>query len=96
LIPGSAKLKPEASNVLNKIIDIITHTDNNVCIEGHTDDVPIHTSEYKNNWELSIARSISVMKYFMNNADINPSRLTAIGYGETQPLYPNISEKTGL
>lgn len=93
---GSARLKPDASEVLNKIVDIIAHTDYKASIEGHTDDVPIHTSQYKNNWELSISRSVSVMKYFMDIADINPSRLTAVGYGETKPLYPNISEKNRI
>jgi chemotaxis protein MotB len=90
---GSAKLKSDASKVLNKIVDMLAHTDFKIRIEGHTDDVPIHTSLYANNWELSIARSISVMKYFKNKTDIDPGRLIAIGYGETKPLYPNISEK---
>jgi chemotaxis protein MotB len=90
---GSAELKAIAFNILDKMIDILTHTDYKIRIEGHTDDVPIHSARYANNWELSIARSISVMKYFMNKTEINPDRLIAVGYGEKKPLYPNITEQ---
>jgi chemotaxis protein MotB len=90
---GSAELKPSAYPILNKIMDILSYTNYNIRIEGHTDDVPIHSARYANNWELSIARSFSVMKYLKEKTDVDPGRLTAVGYGETKPLYPNISEK---
>ena len=60
-------------------------------MEGLTDNVPIHTARFPSNWELSIARAVSVVKYFADAGNINPQRLSAVGYGETRPLVPNNS-----
>jgi chemotaxis protein MotB len=49
----------------------------------------IRTSLYPSNWELSAARAMSVLKYFMNNHGINPSRLSIKGYADQQPMAPN-------
>jgi chemotaxis protein MotB len=62
-----------------------------VRVEGHTDNVPIHTNRFPSNWELSIARAVSVVKYFVDVGNINPQRLSAVGYGESRPLVPNSS-----
>ena len=55
-----------------------------IAIEGHTDDVPIHTARYDSNWDLSSARAINVLKQF-TAAGISPQRLSAQGYAETRP-----------
>jgi chemotaxis protein MotB len=57
-------------------------------VDGHTDSVPIATSRYPSNWELSSARAISVIKFLINNG-IHPDRLAATGFGEFQPLDPD-------
>ena len=90
---GSAELKSSAFSILDKIINILVYSDYKIRTEGHTDDIPIHSARYSSNWELSIARSFSVMKYFKDKTDIDPERLIAIGYGKTKPIYPNISEQ---
>ncbi len=88
---GSANLKKRAYPILMKIIEMIQDWPNNIRIEGHTDDLPIHTAEFPSNWELSTARALSVLKFFLENSHIEPQRLSAVGYGEYHPLVPNTS-----
>jgi len=57
-------------------------------VEGHTDNLPIHTKEFPSNWELSTARAISVIRY-LEEKGINKERLSALGYGEYRPLVSN-------
>ncbi|HDH99826.1 MAG TPA: chemotaxis protein MotB, partial [Firmicutes bacterium] len=63
-----------------------------VIVEGHTDDLPIHTDKFPSNWELSAVRAVNVVKVLMEYG-IPPSRLAAVGYGEFRPLKPNDSER---
>lgn len=90
---GSAEteLQPEATESLNKIIDILSKTDNPVIIEGHTDSLPIKSAKYSSNWELSTARATSVINYLVKSKRINPKRLSAVGYGEYAPVAENTS-----
>lgn len=57
-------------------------------VDGHTDNVPIHTAQFPSNWELSTARAISVVK-FLTEMGVPPERLVAAGFGEYQPLDPS-------
>lgn len=86
---GKAEITEQGKNVLNKIAPILNELPNEVVIEGHTDNIPIHTSRYDTNWELSTARATSVVKYFVNIEKLPPERLSAIGYGEYKALAPN-------
>jgi len=86
---GKADITDQGKNVLGKIAPIISPLPNDVVIEGHTDNVPIHTSQYDTNWELSTARATSVVKYFVNIEKLPPARLSAIGYGEYKPIAAN-------
>ena len=90
---GSAEteLQPEATESLNKILDILSKTDNPVIIEGHTDSLPIKSAKYSSNWELSTARATSVINYLVKSKRINPKRLSAVGYGEYAPVAENTS-----
>jgi len=63
--------------------------DLNVGIEGHTDNQPIQYSGWKSNWELSAARALSVLHYLADEKGVAPVRLSAIGYGENQPVASN-------
>ncbi len=60
-------------------------------VEGHTDDVPIHTPRFASNWELSTARATSIVAYFVQNVGIAPARLSAAGYAEFHPRGSNDS-----
>ncbi len=86
---GSADLKPIAFPILDEIINLVAPWPNSIRIEGHTDDLPIHTREFPDNWALSAQRALNVLRYFAQSGQIDPTRLVAMGYGEHQPLFPN-------
>jgi len=85
---ASAELKPEGRAILAKVAGTLRPTGDNIRVEGHTDNVPIHTAKFPSNWELSTARALSVLK-FLNANGIAPTRLSAVGYGEFRPLVDN-------
>jgi chemotaxis protein MotB len=86
---GSADISPGAFPVLNELLKIIEAHSCRVRVEGHTDNVPIFTERFDSNWELSTARAVSIVKYFIEKGNIAPERLSAVGYGELRPLGPN-------
>jgi len=88
---GKADINSGGLAFLDKMTTLIHKIPNPVRVEGHTDNIPIHTARFPSNWELSIARAVSVVKYFAGSGKINPQRLSAVGYGETRPLVPNDS-----
>ena len=67
----------------------MTINDHDIVIEGYTDNLPMQSARYPNNWELSTARALSVVYYLINEKDIEPTRLSAKGYGEYRPIAPN-------
>ncbi|MEA2665711.1 MAG: chemotaxis protein MotB [Candidatus Eremiobacteraeota bacterium] len=89
---GSADLRPETMQLLDEIAGQIRGVKNDLRVEGSTDDVPIATSQYPTNWELSAARATGVTRYLVEHAHIVPTRLSFAGYGEFRPKFPNDSE----
>ncbi len=89
---GKAELRAETISVLREVAKVIKDMPNQVVVEGHTDDKPIVSGEFRSNWELSTARAFSVVRYFIEQG-VDPKRLSAIGYGEYRPLYPNDTEE---
>jgi len=90
---GSADLESRARSVLNSVAEIVKPLPNDIRIEGHTDDRPINTPVYPSNWELSSARATSVVRFFIDEHNISPDRISALGYGEFRPVRPNNSEE---
>jgi chemotaxis protein MotB len=88
---GSATLKDDGLALLLRISTIIKPLNRRIRIEGHTDNVPIATTRYPSNWELSTERAINVVKYFINQGGIDPSYLSAVGYGDVKPKTDNRS-----
>ena len=86
---GAASISPEALPLLSKIGIIISNTSGRIRIEGHTDNIPIHTGKFLSNWELSTARAVSVLRYLIETHDISATRLSAGGFGEYHPVLPN-------
>jgi chemotaxis protein MotB len=82
---GSADLSPAARGVLREVADAMQDLDNQVRIEGHTDDVPIHTVKFSSNWELSTARATTVIAFFVQERGLSPTRFSAAGYAEFHP-----------
>ncbi len=87
---GKTTVKEGVKDSLSKIATALNNfPENNIQIEGHTDDVPIHTAKYPSNWELSAARALSVLRFFVDKTEVDPRILSAVGYGEYHPLVPN-------
>ncbi|SVC13274.1 uncharacterized protein METZ01_LOCUS266128 [marine metagenome] len=91
--PGGAKLTSDARPVLDEILKIVKkHGEHKIFIQGHTDDVPIHTKKFDSNWELSAVRATAVLRYFIDKG-IDPEKLTATGYADIFPQAPNNTKK---
>ena len=86
---GSADIAAEALPLLQKVGAVISKTAYLIRIEGHTDNIPIHTERYPSNWELSTARAVNVLRYFIKNHNVDPQRLAAEGFSEFHPLVAN-------
>jgi chemotaxis protein MotB len=87
--PGSAEILEEGKSTLTFLANSLTDLDNDIIVEGHTDTVPINTALFPSNWELSTRRATNVVVYLVNNLGLDPSRLTAAGCGEFQPIDDN-------
>lgn len=87
---GSYQINSSAMNILSKIARIIQdYPDYSVLVEGNTDNVPISRTNIRNNWDLSGLRASSVVQALQNDFGIDPSRLTAGGRGEYNPIATN-------
>lgn len=90
---GEAVLKDYSRNILNTITTVIKNIDNDVLIEGNTDNVPINNEYFKSNWELSTARAVSIVRYFVETKELSPTRFSVKGYAEYKPLVENNTEE---
>lgn len=86
---GEADLKDGGKSTLDSLIEVLTINDNDIVIEGYTDNIPIQSEEFPSNWELSTDRALSVVHYLAEEKDVDPARLSARGYGEYSPVVPN-------
>ncbi|WP_320172026.1 OmpA family protein [Maridesulfovibrio sp.] len=91
--PGTAQLKPGATKVLDKVISIMKDHNYNLVVRGHTDNQETPSRKYPTNWELSSARAASALRYIIEKGGIEPKRLKAVGYADTQPLVKNDTEE---
>jgi len=94
---GKTTVKPQGLEVLQRVGSILVNVkDRAISIEGHTDNVPIGAElkkRYPTNWELSAVRATTVARYLQEKTGIDPGLLSAIGYGEYQPVALNESEE---
>ncbi|EJO70353.1 MULTISPECIES: OmpA family protein [Leptospira] len=87
---GSADLKKQILPALDKIKEILgNYPGNLIIIEGHTDNVPIRTKKFSDNWQLSGERALSVLHYFLESKILDPRNFSLAGYGEFQPIVSN-------
>lgn len=87
---GSAAVEAKGKNAIKLLADVLSkNPDIDILVEGHTDNVPIHTAIYKDNWDLSVARAISIVRILTDEYKITPKRLTASGRGEYSPKATN-------
>ena len=86
---GSAIPHAQAKPTLDQVAATIGPTPYDIRIEGHTDNVPIHTAQFDSNWELSTARATELAKIFIVNYRFTPARLSAAGFAEYHPVVTN-------
>jgi chemotaxis protein MotB len=86
---GKADLSPEGKAVLTEVAAVLKEfPDRKFVIGGHTDNVPLKGSKYKDNWELATARALTVTKFLIEQG-VSPKSLSAAGYGEFDPIADN-------
>lgn len=86
---GQAQIKQSAYELINTIAEAMTKYNNPLRVEGHTDNVPISTSQFASNWELSTARATNGVKYLLNHFDVDSNKISATGYAEFRPVADN-------
>ncbi|OWA36229.1 flagellar motor protein [Saccharibacillus sp. O16] len=86
---GRADLKSGAAGILDRLSSLFGTVDAKISIEGHTDNQPITGGRYRDNWELSGARALSVLRYFIDTRDLAPSKFQYAGYADTRPVGDN-------
>jgi len=88
---GSAGTKASSQPAFSRMATVLREGDYNIRIEGHTDDVPIHNSQYTSNWELSTARATEMIRLLILKYGFAPERLSAGGYAQFHPIASNAS-----
>jgi chemotaxis protein MotB len=88
---GQAKISNKSFPVLRNIADIVRPLPMDMRIEGHTDDIPMQNSQV-DNWDLSVERSVSVMRFFLRSDLLALDRMAAVGYGKERPIVTNRDE----
>jgi len=86
---GSAKLLPGATSALSELALTLRGLHTRIKIEGHTDNVPTSNKAFPSNWDLSSARALTVLKFFVKEHDFAPALVSATGYGEYRPIGSN-------
>ena len=92
--PGRAELSDAVRRVMASLADGLRDLPNVIRVEGHTDDVPIHTAIFASNWELSTARATRVVQFLIGEGRLPAERLSAAGYAEHRPRVPNDSPES--
>lgn len=93
---GKAEINSEAEPLLYRVSDIFVEYEKSIKIiriEGHTDNVPMHSDRYDSNWELSVSRSVNVLRRILELSNLEPKKLSAVGYNEFYPIASNDSSE---
>jgi chemotaxis protein MotB len=88
---GSAQLDAGFLEVMHKISAKLGEVPGQIVVAGHTDNVPISTSRFRSNWELSAARAVTVTHALLSDPAVDPERVVVEGYADSRPLVPNDS-----
>ena len=90
---GSATMRASSLQAMDRLAHVIVPRTENLRIEGHTDNVPIHNSHFSSNWELSTARATELVRLFIVRYHVEPNRLSASGYAEFHPVDDNATSE---
>jgi len=86
---GSSDITDQMKEILDKLaptFEKLGQKQHDILVEGHTDNIPIHTARFSSNWELSTARATTVVQYLIHQHNYPPGHIAAIGYGENKSL----------
>ncbi len=86
---GSTEIKESSMRVLGELAMFLKGIDNQIMIEGHSDNIPVRNSRYTSNWEISTIRAVRILRLFVGRFGIPPERLIVAGYGEYKPVREN-------
>jgi chemotaxis protein MotB len=86
---GSAEFEADFLPILDKLASVLASVSGRVSVEGHTDDIPIKTSEYPSNWDLSVKRALIVAHGLLDSGTLDYKRFAVAGFADTKPLVPN-------
>ncbi len=87
---GKAEIKKELEPLIKEVGSILGETSGDIVVSGHTDDVPVRGGPYKSNLKLSIARAASVAEFLLGNTELDPQRVSTMGFGEHRPIESNL------
>lgn len=90
---GKAVIKDSGKELLTNLEGLLKSFDNEVVVEGHTDNIPHNSRLFATNWELSAGRALAVVRYLTEERSIPGGRLSAIGYGEYRPIVANDTDE---
>ena len=88
---ASADIRPEANELLRIVAAAVNQTDNEIRVEGHTDNIPLATDKYPSNWERSSARATAVLRLLTEQFGVDPERAFAAGFGQYRPIASNLT-----
>lgn len=90
---GSAQIYGAVSGLIDQLGSILAQTEGEILVSGHTDNVPISTSQFRSNWDLSAARAASLVLMLLREGKLSSSRIAAVGYADSRPIADNGSEE---
>jgi chemotaxis protein MotB len=90
---GQAVLRPGAAEKIERIAKVLSQHGFNLRVEGHSDDQPIHTAQFRSNWQLSTARAMAVLLLLVNDPELDPSKISLAGYGQYRPIADNATSE---
>lgn len=89
---GSSRLRASSKDAIDRLVAVLRERTEHLRIEGHTDNIPIHTAQFDSNWELSTARASGFVKTLIELYHLAPNRLSVAGFAEFHPVSPNTTE----
>jgi len=88
---GSAAIRPDSIDAISRLAEVLKQRPENLRVEGHTDNIPIHNSHFASNWELSTTRATEMIRVLITQFGLPAERLSAAGYAEFHPVSDNNS-----
>lgn len=86
---GKSELNGTSKLVLSQLAKIMKELPNDIRVEGHTDNIPINSPVYASNWHLSVARALNTAYLLINEENLNPEKVSIVGYAEYKPIADN-------